>query len=99
MKGKLDLSRYVNSQTLAQAEAICRDGQVNHLNGQQQKDGSTELTGKCVDSFQFVDHPRVLLSADGDRVLHHACDCPAARAGAGMCAHCAALVLAYCAEN
>ncbi len=92
MNGKINLSQYVSSQVLAQAEALCRDGRVLHAAGRRQRDGSTEITGKCVDSFQFVDHPKVIVSPSGDRLEHFSCDCLQAR-GRELCAHCAALIL------
>lgn len=95
MNGKINLSQYVSGQVLAQAQALCRDGRVLHAAGRRQRDGSTEITGKCVDSFQFVDHPKVTVSPSGDRLQHCSCDCRQARAGE-LCVHCAALVLSCC---
>ncbi len=56
------------------------------------EDGSLCLRARVRDAFNFVDHPRLVLTADGSAVSDFQCDCPAYRQTRGFCVHCAALL-------
>lgn len=56
-------------------------------------DGRRVLQAKVIDSFNFVDHPRIELDLTGRQILQFGCDCPDYRRDKSFCAHCAALVL------
>ena len=74
---------------LSAADAARQSGRLCAVREQAGPKGATVLSAKFVDSFGFVDHPR-LTAAQGDLLDFH-CDCPRFRRTRQFCCHCAAL--------
>jgi hypothetical protein len=99
MKLNINLNDYCTLSVLTNADYILKNDQIQSENATTLADGSCQLHGKAVDSFHFVDHPRVTLSKDGDSILDFRCDCPQYRTARSFCPHCAALVLKTIAQT
>lgn len=78
---------------MGQGRAILEDGKGMRQLQRTFSDGKWLLQAKMIDSFCFVDHPRIEADPTSGQILSFRCDCPDFRANQQFCGHCAALAL------
>lgn len=93
MKRKFRILDICNESVYQDAVVLRESGRLLQLQQSVLPGGKILLRGKSIDSFHFVDHPRVVLADSGAAILEFSCDCPAFRATRYFCMHCAALTM------
>ena len=93
MKLAIDLRKYCQQATLQESLSMYKSQRLAGLVCGQMADGSWVVKGKCLDSFNFVNHPWVKTDTMGSTLLDFGCDCDKIRQRNGMCPHCAILCL------
>lgn len=58
-------------------------------------DGALLLKGKSIDSFNFVDHPWLVVDMAGTKLLGFGCDCHKVRQERVICEHCVSLCFSW----
>ena len=93
MELRFDLLQYCTEAVLGEGKQLLNENRILSVQKEQVSAAAFRLSGRCVSSFNFVDHPKLTVSADGGRLLSFHCDCPEARRTDAFCPHCAALAL------
>ena len=87
-----DLLQLAGAQTLGKGRDLLAAGGLSNVS-RETAAGTVVYSGRVTDSFNFVDHPGMTVSADESELLSFRCDCPEGRRAKRFCEHCAALAL------
>lgn len=91
----LDLKKYCPRATIDKGLTLYRTYGISDPGCARTADGAWLLKGKSVDSFNFVNHPWLVVDSSGTRLLGYGCDCPDALQERVLCEHCASLHFAW----
>lgn len=92
MSLNIDLKQYCTKAVTDEGFRLYKAQGILELSSAPTAEGALLLKGKCVDSFNFVDRPWLLVDSEGMQLQDFGCDCPQWRLERSFCAHCAALV-------
>lgn len=84
----------VSSSQLQALLSAAEPSRLSAVREQTGSDGNVSLSAKHTDSFNFVDHPRLTVSAARGILLDYRCDCVDFRRTKRLCPHCIALAAA-----
>ena len=86
-----DYSRFADDALVERGRRLLEQDALAVTSSRQEEDGFLRIRGRSTDSFNFVDHPALLLGPEG-KIRDFRCDCSEGRKG-NFCVHCAALAL------
>lgn len=95
MAWDINLSKYCDQAVIAEGMTFYRTHGVSQMTQEQRADGTWRIRGKAIDGFNFVNHPWLTADRTGRELLGFGCDCADVKRRQVMCAHCAALGLAW----
>jgi len=93
------LTSYCDPSVIQKGSELAESKSLRLMPARTKADGNTVLRAKAVDSFNFVDHPQLVVNCTGKAILGYSCDCVEYRREKSFCPHCAALALAYGASK
>lgn len=94
----LDLQKYCPRVTIDKGLTLYKTFGIANPSCARTADGAWLLKGKSIDSFNFVNHPWLVVDGAGRRLLGFGCDCPEIRQERTLCEHCTSLSFAWMEE-
>lgn len=76
IKLKINLSILCTRRVEREGQELRSGNMLRNPSEYKQLDGSVQLTAKTYDTFQFVDHPMLIVNAAGTQVREFRCTCP-----------------------
>lgn len=99
MVWRIDLKKYADQSAISSGAAFYRRYGIASHERMAMLDGTWHIQGKAIDDFQFVNHPWLEVSPQGDAIVGFGCDCRPAGNRRSLCEHCVALCLHYGADG
>lgn len=93
MKLELDLLQYSAPDLIEKGRSLYMTSGVSAIRHIPEASGTWRIKGKATDSFNFVNHPWLVVDSAGRKLLSFGCDCPEVSPKRELCEHCAALCI------